>query len=96
MTTVDNSASAAAPGPQPARPATSGPAGVIGYRAQSPDGTGNTYLYGENCRDCDQTYDPHYRTGVPCREAYAHARRTVQNWRDHGHTANAVPVHAAS
>ncbi|MEO6089255.1 MAG: hypothetical protein ABIQ18_39700 [Umezawaea sp.] len=48
--------------------------------AVSPDGS-NVYVEGVNCINCDPTYDPHYRTGVPCRAWRAHAARTVSNWR---------------
>ncbi|GLZ09613.1 hypothetical protein Acsp03_70790 [Actinomadura sp. NBRC 104412] len=40
----------------------------------------NVYALGFPCRDCDDTYDPHHRTGVPCRNAAAHAALTAANW----------------
>ncbi|SNS80920.1 hypothetical protein [Actinomadura mexicana] len=50
------------------------------YLAVSAQGGSNVYANGWTCRDCDDTYDPHYRAGVPCRAAHQHAARTVANW----------------
>ncbi|GAA4396047.1 hypothetical protein GCM10023088_78200 [Actinomadura verrucosospora] len=54
------------------------------YLAVSAQGGGNVYANGWTCRDCDDTYDPHYRAGVPCRAARQHAARTVANWNAYG------------
>ncbi|MFF0526591.1 hypothetical protein ACFYTC_48565 [Actinomadura nitritigenes] len=50
------------------------------YLAVNAAGDSNVYANGWTCLDCDDTYDPHHRTGVPCRAAQQHAARTVANW----------------
>ncbi|MCC3318464.1 hypothetical protein [Nocardia africana] len=90
---VNLEAHPAEPAPEQAA-ATADPAPVlVGWRAQNEDGSGNTYRFGRNCIDCDPTYDPMYRTGVPCRDPQAHAYVTVANWRTFGHRADVVPVY---
>ncbi|GII42886.1 hypothetical protein [Planotetraspora phitsanulokensis] len=53
------------------------------FAAISPDGGRNVYVIGANCIDCDGTYDPYYRTGVPCIWARGHAAITAANWGGH-------------
>ncbi|GAA3172059.1 hypothetical protein GCM10020001_118030 [Nonomuraea salmonea] len=37
-------------------------------------------MTGRTCTRCDRTLDPHYRHGVPCYQARAHAELTVRSY----------------
>jgi hypothetical protein len=56
------------------------PAQLHAYAAVSPSGGRNVYVPGRRCIECDPAYDPHYRRGVPCRQARDHALRDLANW----------------
>lgn len=60
------------------------PATVTAYLATDGHGGSNVHVMGWTCRDCDRTFDPHYRRGVPCVNANWHAKHTVSSWRING------------
>lgn len=60
------------------------PATITAYLATDGHGGSNVYVMGWTCRDCDRTFDPHYRRGVPCVNANWHAKHTVSSWRING------------
>ncbi|MEV4806721.1 hypothetical protein AB0K18_42565 [Nonomuraea sp. NPDC049421] len=56
------------------------PAEGYGYNVKSTrKERGNYYVPGKRCYDCDRTIDPMRRDGVPCVNAFWHARNVLDN-----------------
>lgn len=68
---------------------------LIGYAVVSETGA-NRYYIGSTCLDCDTTFDPMFRNGVPCRNAHTHALNVKANWKRAGHVAVVEPIHTGS
>lgn len=56
------------------------PAEGYGYLAKPDHGRGNWYVLGKRCTDCDRTIDPMRREGVPCTNAFWHAKHRLESW----------------
>ncbi|MFB9476906.1 hypothetical protein ACFFR3_46080 [Nonomuraea salmonea] len=61
------------------------------FAAVHPEGGRNVFVTGRTCTRCDRTLDPHYRHGVPCYQARAHAELTVRSYWGRGHVER-IPV----